>query len=106
MSVQISEHVVNFDQDVANWVTHYRDTLYQIKQLQEQADVARSHIEVALGDCEEGFHNNRLLVRWTNVVTERLDTKRVREILTPEILQQFTSTTTSRRFTLVNEEQE
>tara|TARA_R110000822_G_scaffold71316_1_gene172026 strand:- start:14 stop:334 length:321 start_codon:yes stop_codon:yes gene_type:complete len=106
MSVEIEMGVVDFDLDTANWVERYRTTLREIKELQEVADIARAHIERALGDCQIGLHNNRQVVRWTSVVSERLDVKKVKESLTPELLAAFTSTTTSRRFSLVDQDEQ
>lgn len=106
MSVQINTEVIDFDQDTANWVLRYKETLAAIKLLQEQADIARSHIEAAMGECQIGFHHNRPMVRWTTVTTNRLNTTLVKEALSPEILALYTTSTTSRRFTLVDEDQE
>ncbi len=106
MSVQINNEVIDFDQQTADWVQRYRETLLEIKSLQEQADIARSHIESAMGDCQIGFHHNRPLVRWTTVTTTRLDTTKVKTALSPELIEQFSSTNISRRFTLVDEDSE
>ena len=104
MSVQIEAGVVDFDLDTFNWVDRYRHTMQEIKELQEVADVARSHIERAMGECQVGLHHNRPVVRWTTVTSERLNTKMVKEALTPELLAQFTTISTSRRFTLCDED--
>jgi len=105
MSMQISTETMDFDLDTFNWVDRYRQTMQNIKELQEIADIARSHIEAAMGDCQIGFHHNRPVVRWTTITTERLNTKMVKDSLTPELLAQFTTTSTSRRFTLVEEDE-
>lgn len=104
MSIQLDHEVMEFDQDAANWVQLYRDTLAQIKQLQEQADIARANIEQAMGVCEVGLYNNRPLVRWTNVSSSRLDVNKVKEALSPELIAQFSNTTSSRRFVIVSDE--
>jgi predicted phage-related endonuclease len=103
--MQIETGVIDFDLDTFNWVDRYRHTMREIKELQEVADIARSHIEAAMGDCQIGFHHNRPVVRWTTVTTERLNTKMVKDSLTPELLEQFTTTSISRRFTLVDEDE-
>ena len=105
MSMQIETGVLEFDLDTFNWVDRYRHTMREIKELQEVADIARSHIEAAMGDCQIGFHHNRPVVKWTTVTTERLNTKMVKEALTPELLEQFTTTSISRRFSLVDEDE-
>ena len=103
--MQIETGVIDFDLDTFNWVDRYRHTMREIKELQEVADIARSHIEAAMGDCQIGFHHNRPVVRWTTVTTERLNTKMVKDSLTPELLEQFTTTSISRRFSLVDEDE-
>ena len=104
MSVQITNEVIDFDQETADWVQRLRETLAEIKQLQEQADIARSYIEAAMGDCQIGFHHNRPIVRWTTVTTTRLDTTKVKAALSPELIEQFSNTSIARRFTLVDED--
>jgi len=104
MGVQIEPAVIDFDLDTVNWVDRYRQTLRDIKELQEVADIARSHIEQAMGECQVGLHQNRPLVKWTTITSERLNTKAVKEALTPELLAQFTTISTSRRFSLCDED--
>ena len=106
VSVQDSNEVIDFDQETADWVERYRETLAEIKALQEQADIARYRIESAMGDCQVGFHHNRPLVRWTTVTTTRLDTTKVKEALSEELIAQFSNTSISRRFTLVSPDEQ
>lgn len=103
--MEVETGVLEFDLDTFNWVDRYRHTMREIKELQEIADIARSHIEAAMGDCQIGFHHNRPVVKWTTVTTERLNTKMVKEALTPELLEKFTTTSISRRFSLVEEDE-
>jgi predicted phage-related endonuclease len=104
VGVQINIEVIDFDQETADWVQRLRETNAEIKLLQEQADIARSHIESAMGDCQIGFHHNRPMVRWVTVTTTRLDTTKVKAALSPELIEQFSNTSTSRRFTLLDED--
>lgn len=104
MSVQITNEVIDFDQETADWVQRYRETMAEIKALQEQADIARTRIESSMGDCQIGFYHNRPLVRWTTVTTTRLDTTKVKAALSAELIEQFSNTSTSRRFTLLDED--
>jgi len=106
VSVQITNEVIDFDQETADWVQRYRETMAEIKALQEQADIARTRIESAMGDCQIGFYHNRPLVRWTTVTTTRLDTTKVKAALSAELIEQFSNTTVSRRFTLLDEDSE
>lgn len=104
MSVQIETGIIDFDDNVAAWLEQYKNALAKIKEWQEVADVARSHIEQALGEAQTGMYNNRPVVRWTNVESRRFDTKRAREILPAQVVEALEVVSTSRRFTIVNED--
>jgi predicted phage-related endonuclease len=105
MSVEIEKGIVDFDSNIAAWLEQYRNALGQIKQLQEVADVARSHIEAALGDNQIGMYHNKPVVRWSFVESTRFDTKRARELLPPQVIEALEVKSTSRRFTIVNEDE-
>jgi predicted phage-related endonuclease len=102
MSTEIEKGVVVLDDNTAQWLKQYREALGKIKEWQEIADIARSHLESALGDCEEGLHNGRPVVRWTQIESKRFDTKRAREILPPQVIQMLEVVQHSRRFSLVD----
>jgi predicted phage-related endonuclease len=102
MSTEIEKGVVVLDDNTAQWLKQYREALSKIKEWQEIADIARSHLESALGDCEEGLHNGRPVVRWTQIESKRFDTKRAREILPPQVIQMLEVVQHSRRFSLVD----
>jgi predicted phage-related endonuclease len=102
MSTEIEKGVVVLDDNTAQWLKQYREALSKIKEWQEIADIARSHLESALGDCEEGLHNGRPVVRWTQIESKRFDTKRAREILPPQVIEMLEVVQHSRRFSLVD----
>jgi len=102
MSVEIEKGVIDFDVNTAAWLEQYKAALSKIKELQEVADVARAHIEQALGEGEIGMFLNRPVVRWSRVESKRFDTKRAREILPVQVIEALEVVTVSRRFTLVN----
>ena len=102
MSVEIETGVIDFDVNVAAWLEQYKSSLAKIKELQEIADIARSHIENALGDNQVGMFLNRPVVRWSFVESKRFDTKRAREILPAQVIEALEVVTTSRRFSLVS----
>jgi predicted phage-related endonuclease len=102
MSVEIEKGVIDFDVNTAAWLEQYKSALSKIKELQEVADIARAHIEQALGEGETGMFLNRPVVRWTRVESKRFDTKRAREILPVQVIEALEVVTVSRRFTLVN----
>ena len=104
MSVEIEKGVIDFDVDTAAWLEQYKTALAKIKELQEVADVARSHIEAALGDAQVGMFLNRPVVRWSFVESTRFDTKRAREVLPAQVIEALEVKSSSRRFTLVNED--
>jgi predicted phage-related endonuclease len=104
MSMEIESGVIAFDQDIANWVAQYKNAMEKAKEWQEIADVARSHIENALGDAEVGLWQGRPVVRYTTVETSRFDTKKAKELLPSEIVELLQSTTQHRRFTIVTED--
>ena len=88
------------------WLEQYRSALAKIKEWEEVADVARSHIEAALGDAEVGLYKGQQVVRFTTVTSTRFDVKRAKELLPPQVLDVLQVQTNSRRFTLVNQDQE
>ena len=104
MSVEIEKGVIDFDTQTAAWLEQYKNTLAKIKELQEVADVARSHIEAALGDAETGMFMNRPVVRWTHIESRRFDTKRAKELLPPQVVEALEMVSTSRRFSIVSED--
>lgn len=101
MSMQIEKGVVVLDDNTAQWLRQYREALANIKKWQEVADIARSHLENALGDCEEAVHNGQTVVRWTQIESKRFDVKRAKEVLPPQVLEMLEVVQHSRRFSLV-----
>jgi hypothetical protein len=79
--MEIEHKRVVFDDDVASWLKQYTDALTRIKEWQEVADIARSHLENAMGDAEVAMHNGNEVVRWSFVESKRIDVKKAREIL-------------------------
>lgn len=106
MSTEIEKGVIDFDESIAMWLEQYRSALAKIKEWEEVADVARSHIEAALGDAEVGLYKGQQVVRFTTVTSTRFDVKRAKELLPAQVLDVLQVQTNSRRFTLVNQDQE
>ena len=104
MSIQIEKDVVVFDDNTAQWLRQYRDALAKVKEWQEVADIARSHLENALGECQEALHNGQTVIRWTQVESKRFDTKRAREILPPQVIEMLEIVQQTRRFSLVDQQ--
>lgn len=103
MSVQIEQNVVALDDNTAQWLKQYREALTKIKEWEEVADIARSHLETALGDNEIALYQGKEVVRWTKVESTRFDVKRAREILDAKIVEALTVPSVSRRFSIVEQ---
>ena len=106
MTIEIEHKRVVLDDDIASWLKQYKEALSKIKEWQELADIARSHLESALGDAEVGMYQNRPVVRWSFVETRRFDVKRAKEILPPQVLDTLEVITNSRRFSIVEADNE
>jgi len=106
MSVEIGKGAVDFDDNIAMWLQQYRHALTKIKEWEEVGDVARSHIEAALGENEIGIYEGQEVVKFSSVTSTRFDVKRAREILPPQVLDLLNVQSTHRRFTLVNQDEE
>lgn len=101
MTMEIEHKRVVFDDDVASWLKQYTDALHRIKEWQEVADIARSHLENAMGDAEVAMHNGNEVVRWLFVESKRIDVKKAREILPLQVIDLLEVPTTSRRFMVI-----
>ena len=101
MSVEINNIEIDFDPEVARWVDEYKRLKLEAAQIAEQIDIARSHIEAALGDHEIGTVAGQPVVRWSTVESERIDVKKLREVLPPQVLELVTKKSTARRFTIL-----
>jgi predicted phage-related endonuclease len=106
VSIETDEGVVTFDNNTAAWLENYKNALAKLKEWQEVADVARTHIEKALGNAETGLFENRPVVRWSFVESRRFDTKRAKEILPQDVLNNLELISYSRRFALVEQNNE
>ena len=104
MSTQINLEMVDLDSTSAAFLTAYIEAKAKVKEWTEKADIARQQVEAAMGECEIGLVNGREAVRWTIVEANRIDTKKIRELLPPEMVTQLEVTTISRRFSIVDEE--
>ena len=104
MTVEIEKGIVDLDADANAWLEQYKSALGKIKEWQEVAEIARAHIESALGDCQVGMFANRPVVRWSVVESKRFDTKRAREILPTQVIDLLEVVSTTRRFTVINED--
>jgi len=72
----------------------------QIAQLQQQADTIRGELKADLEKKGLGeLKTKNFLIRWKEIVSNRLDGKALKAAL-PEIYSQYCKSSTSRRFTI------
>lgn len=88
---------------IVNWLAHYKQIQQEIKDLNEKLDIARAHIELALGEAELGLISGQPAVKWGFIESNRFDQKKAKEILTPEQVAECTVTQRIRRFEPVRE---
>jgi len=103
MSTEINLAMVDLDPTASAFLAAYIEAKAKVKEWSEKADIARQQVEAALGDHEIGLVNGREAVRWTTVRSTRIDTKRAREILLPELLAILETEQVTRRFSIVDE---
>jgi predicted phage-related endonuclease len=106
MSIQTSPGTVDFDEGIAQWLQQYKHARDEIARWEEVADIARSHVESAMGEAETALYQNKPVVRWTRVESRRFDTKKAREILPSQVIDLLEVISTSRRFVIVDQEQQ
>jgi predicted phage-related endonuclease len=101
MSLEINPTEIDFDPEIARWVEEYKRLKVEASQVAEQIDIARSRIEAALGDHEIGTVAGQPVVRWATVESERIDVKKLREVLPPQVLELVTKKSVAKRFTIL-----
>ena len=101
MSLEINPTEIDFDQSIARWVDEYKRLKLEAAQIAEQIDIARSHIEAALGDHEIGTVAGQPVVRWATVESSRIDVTKLREVLPPQVLDLVTKVSVAKRFTIL-----
>ena len=106
MTIQVDNKSVILDENTAQWLKQYRDALAKVKEWQVVADIARSHLEVALGENEVALYQGQEVVRWSSVISKRFDVKKARETLPENVIALFEVEQISRRFTLVDQDKE
>jgi predicted phage-related endonuclease len=104
MSTQINLQMIDLDPTASSFLSAYIEAKAKVKEWEEKADIARSQVEAAMGDCEVGLVNGREAVRWTTVEANRIDTKKIRELLPPEMVAAIEVKSISRRFSIVSED--
>jgi predicted phage-related endonuclease len=76
----------------------------KIAELATEHDEIKASIQDEMGDAETATVNGRPVVRWTKHVRHSLDQKALKKN-SPEVWNQFVTTSFVRRFTLVTEDE-
>ena len=72
----------------------------QIRELQDQADKLKDELKEEMTERNtEEMQTDNFIVRWKNVISNRLDCKKLKAEL-PDIYKAFTKTSSRRRFTI------
>ena len=103
MSVEINLEMVDLDQVASAMLAAYIEAKAKSKEWAEKADAYAEQVKAALGHHSVGLVNGREAVRWTTVESRRIDTKKAREILPPQVVDLLEIVSISKRFTIVEE---
>ena len=102
MTTQINAEMRELDDNAHAFLLGYLEAKAKVKEWSERADIYAEQIKAQLGDAEIGLINGKESVRWTSVISERVDVKKLREVIPAETLAPFVVETVSRRFTIVD----
>ena len=89
---------------VAGWLAEYNRIKAEIKMLTEKADIARAHVELALGDSTMATVNGVPVLKYDYVESNRLDQKKVKNFLTEEALEQCMTVQVARVFRPISQD--
>lgn len=104
MSLEIEPGVIELDDTAQAWLLQYKATKAQIAEMEERLQVARDHLEMALGSSELALIKGQPVIRWTKTESHRFDTKKARELLPAELIEVLETKIISRRFSIVTDE--
>jgi putative phage-type endonuclease len=99
-----SDVSVQLPDDINSVISDYLKLDGQIKELEQLRDSYRQQLQALLGDVERG-ETSQYLVVWSNVVTNRLDTKAFKASH-PDLYEQFSKPSAYRRFSVKRIERE
>ena len=88
---------------IENRVKKLRDIEAQQKELEAAAEAIRAELKADLEEKGvEELQTKNFLLRWKEIVSNRIDSKSLKEAL-PDVYGQFCKVSTSRRFTIARE---
>jgi len=99
------QKAIDLDATASAFLDAYIQAKAKVKEWQEKADIAADQVKQALGENEIGTVNGREVVRWTTVEANRIDTKKIRELLPPDMVKMLETTSVSRRFSIVGSDE-
>lgn len=85
---------------VAAWLEEYKRLQAEKKALEERMEIARAHVELALGENELGSVNGVPVVKYAFSVRNAFDQSKAKKLLTDEQIAECTNTTQVRSFRL------
>lgn len=89
------------DRQIDNRITQLLNLDAEIKELEEKAEDLRLALKCELELRDEEEHDTgRFLIRWKNIISSRLDTKRLKNER-PELFAAYSVQSSSRRFSIV-----
>lgn len=86
------------ERQITNRIKKIEELEAQQKELQKQIDILKGEIQAEMLDSEI-LTLTDYIVRWSVIITERLDTKAIKKAL-PDVCKQFMTESISRRFTI------
>ena len=91
---------------VAHWLNEYRRLQYELKQLQEKMEIARAHVELAMGDNLLGTVNGQPVIKWGWQESRRFDQKKAQELLGEQLASECYTIQKSRPFRILSPDDE
>lgn len=97
---------VELPDPVKHWLAEYNRLKTEIKALEEKMEMARAHVELALGDATLGLVHGQPAIKWSWVESRRFDQTKAKELLKdqPGLLESCYTTQRIRRFEPIREE--
>ena len=97
---------VDLPAPVTHWLEEYKRLQLEMNALKERMDIARAHVELALGESTLGLVNGQPAIKWGWVEQRRFDQTKAKEILRdkPGVLESCMTTQRIRRFEIVKDE--
>lgn len=93
------EKAIELPETAKEILTDYERATHNLTLAKEAKEEAEAKLKKYLGDAEVGTIGN-YKISWKNISTTRLDSKKVKSLLTEDQLKECSNTTTTRKFTV------